>query len=140
MIDIKESEMVELFLSQHNETAEFYKEVPVYAKSVDLVKNKDDKITAIEFKTTKWRKAASQALGSAIAFDFLEICVLKPATLKCQNLIKEECENQGLGLYFLDAKTMCFDHIVLPVPRKEAWEIQKRKICEYLQRRNGSNE
>lgn len=134
-IRIKESEMVDTFIKKFGKSSTFFKEVPVFAKSVDLVKMEDDAIVAIEFKTTKWRQAEMQALGSAIVFDYLEICVLKPATKECQDLIEKECVNQGIGLYFMDDRTMTFEHVVLPVHRNEVWEIQRKQIYEYLKGR-----
>jgi hypothetical protein len=137
VIKIKESEMVDFFIRHYQDGVNYYREVPVFAKSVDLVKiNKsDNSITAIEFKKTKWKKAEMQALGSAIVFDYLEICILKPATTSCQTLIINECQKQGLGLYFMDANKALIEHIVYPIPRDEVWGIQRKQICDYLSKR-----
>lgn len=130
-----EIEMVDEFLLQLSSTALFVREVPVFAKSVDLVKIKNDTISAIEFKTTKWKKAELQVLGSAIVFDYLEICVLKPATELCQKTIINECTFQGIGLYFLDRITKNLEHTVQPKHREGVWEIQRKQIISYLERR-----
>ena len=137
MIKIRESAMVDLFLKQYSHVADYYKEVPVFAKSVDLVKMDRNKktISAIEFKTNKWKDAESQALRSAIAFDYLYICLLKPATVECQNSIINECQNQGIGLYFLCCTTMQFELAVEAVHRKEIWDIQHKHIYTYLENR-----
>lgn len=130
-----ESEMVDEFLLQLSATALFVREVPVFAKSVDLVKIENYTISAIEFKTTKWRKAELQVLGSAIVFDYLEICVLKPATEACRGTIINECTLQGIGLYFLDKATKKLEHVVKPKHREGVWEIQRKQIINYLERR-----
>lgn len=129
--------MVDEFVSQASHAEHYVREVPLFAKSVDLVRidEKTTQITAIEFKTTKWRKAILQVLGSAIVFDFLEICVLKPATEKCQQLIINECKRYGIGLYFLDNQTKLISHDVEPANRDGIWEIQRNQIIEYLKER-----
>ena len=134
---MRESSMVDKFIEHFSESAFFVKEVPVFAKSVDLVKFdfKEQKITAIEFKTTNLKKAELQALGSAIVFDFLEICVIKPSTEKCRTLIKDECTKQGIGLYFIDNETKDIDHIVEPLPHNGIWEIQRFQMIEYIKER-----
>lgn len=134
---MKESSMVDEFIEQFSESTFFVKEVPVFAKSVDLVKFdlKEQKITAIEFKTTNWKKAELQALGSALVFDFLEICVIKPSTEKCRTMIKDECKKQGIGLYFIDNDTKEIDHIVEPLSHNGIWEIQRFQMIEYLKGR-----
>lgn len=140
---IKESEMVEEFLNQFSSVFLFVREVPVFAKSVDLVKLDiaNQKITAIEFKTTKWRKAELQVLGSASAFDYLEICILKPTTQKCRDVIINECQEQGIGLYLMDSATHIIEHPVEPVSHDTFWEIQRNQVLEYVSRRanNGYN-
>lgn len=134
---IKESEMVDEFVSQMSSEAYFVREVPVFAKSVDIVKVDINKkrISAIEFKTTNWRKAELQVLGSAIAFDFLEICIIKPITEKCRNSIIEECEEQGIGLYFMDNDSKVIEHVVKPIHREGVWERQRKQIVEYVSQR-----
>ena len=129
--------MVDEFVSQASYSEHYVREVPVFAKSVDLVRidTKTMQITAIEFKTTKWRKAMLQVLGSAIVFDYLEICILKPATEKCRQSIIEECKRNGIGLYFLDNQTKHISHEVEPANRDGVWEIQRNQIIEYLKER-----
>lgn len=140
---INECEMVANFLDQNpnKEGTYFVREVPLFAKSVDLVKVDRERqlITAIEFKTTKWKKAVLQVLGSAITFDYLEICVLKPATVKCQEAIIKHCQSQGIGLYFIDNETKKIEHILKPIHRIGIWEIQRNQIMQYLeeQKQNG---
>lgn len=140
---MKESEMVDEFINQFSPASLFVREVPVFAKSVDLVKLDlvNQKITAIEFKTTKWRKAELQALGSASAFDFLEICILKPTTQKCRDIIINECLKQGIGLYLMDSTTRIIEHLVKPVSRNTFWEMQRNQVLEYVLRRatNGNS-
>jgi hypothetical protein len=134
---MRESSMVDVFIELFSGSAFFVKEVPVFAKSVDLVKFDFDeqKITAIEFKKTNWKKAELQALGSALVFDFLEICIIKPSTEKCRTLIKDECTKQGIGLYFIDNETKEINHIVEPLSRNGIWEIQRIQMIEYLKGR-----
>ncbi len=132
-----EYSMVDEFVSQASPTECYVREVPLFAKSVDLVRidKNTTQITAIEFKTTKWRKAIMQVLGSGIVFDYLEICVLRPATEKCQQLIISECKRNGIGLYFLDNQTKLISHDVEPTNRDGIWEIQRNQIIEYLKER-----
>lgn len=132
-----ENAMVDKFVLQASPFEHYVREVPLFAKSVDLVKvdTRTMQITAIEFKTTKWRKAMLQVLGSAIVFDYLEICVLKPVTEKCQQTIIQECKNNGIGLYFIDNQTKIISHDVEPVNRDGIWEIQRNQIIEYLKER-----
>jgi len=134
---ITEREMIDTFLCKVAGNFAFVIEVPVFAKSVDLVKidKNTNLISAIEFKTTKWRKAMAQALGAAIVFDFLEICIIRPVTEKCRLLIMDECQQNGVGLYFLDSVTKEIEHIVAPLTRSEVWGIQHEQILQYLMRR-----
>lgn len=131
---LTENEMVELFLAFFKDKSKYIREVPVFAKSVDLVQIDLDNhyITAIEFKKNKWRKAILQVLGSAIVFDYLEICILRPATEKCRLQISEECRKQGVGLYFLNRDTNELEHVVKPIHRSHIWEIHMNKSCNTL--------
>ena len=131
---MNENEMVDCFLSKDWGDVAFVREVPVFAKSVDLVcLDKSKKlISAIEFKTSKWRKVMTQVLGSAIVFDFLEICVLRPATERCRNIIMEDCKSNGVGLYFLNEATKEIEHAVNPLHRSDVWGIQHEQIMEYI--------
>ena len=131
---IDERTMVDEFLSQFEKHACFVREVPVFAKSVDLVKIDltANTISAIEFKTTKWREAKLQVLRSAIAFDYLEICILTPATKQCRDIIIEECTEHVIGLYFLDSDSQSIEHAVMPIHRDGVWEIQRKQIINYI--------
>jgi hypothetical protein len=131
---MNENEMVECFLSKAWGDMEFVKEVPVFAKSVDLVRLDKSKklISAIEVKTSKWRKAMAQVLGSAIVFDFLEICVLRPVTEQCRKIIIEDCKSNGVGLYFINGETKEIEHMVNPLHRSDIWGIQHERIMEYI--------
>lgn len=134
---LTEKTMVDEFVA-HVPPVEYYvREVPLFAKSVDLVKinAKTSQITAIEFKTTKWRKALLQVLGSVTVFDYLEICILKPATERCRQLIIQECKRNGIGLYFFDNQTKRISHDLQPNNNDEIWEIQHNQLIEYLKER-----
>ena len=132
-----EKKMVDKFLFEKDgqNYIRYVKEVPIFAKSIDLVKvdQQNNYISAIEFKTTKWRYAIKQVLESAIAFDFLEICVLLPRTEECQKLIINECERKGIGLFFIDAAKQIIEHIVEPIQCNNVWEIQRLQILQYLE-------
>jgi hypothetical protein len=133
---ITEKKMVKKFLSnEKNQYCNRYvEEVPVFAKSIDLVRIDlhNNYITAIEFKTTKWRKAIDQVLGAAIAFDFLEICVLRPRTEKCQESIMDTCKDYGIGLFFIDPIAYIIEHKIEPIHCNGVWERQRLQILQYL--------
>lgn len=117
---------------------ELYCEVPVFCRSVDLViLNKNDKtITAVEFKVKNWKKAIEQAVSVAISFDFLEVCMVQPKTDKGKQVIINQCEQLGIGLYFTSSNEENFQitHPVIARPVEKIWVVQKQSIIEYLER------
>lgn len=140
---ITENELVNFFLNNTESTGNqsWVTEVPVFSKSVDLVKTNitNNEVTAIEFKIGKWRKAIEQVIGVSIAFDYLEICLLEPKTEKCRNIIIQDCMDKGIGLYFVDYEKRHINHIVQPISRLTIWQRQKEQIIKYIQGRT-SNE
>lgn len=117
-----------------NDNENFFLEVPVFCRSVDLVKqNKtDNTITAIEFKIGDWKRAIKQVMGVAICFDFLAICIPKPKTRKCQEIICNECISIGIGLYYYDEKENNFQYVVCEKQVRNIWETQKDQVLKYL--------
>ena len=133
---ITEEKMTYLFIKNFDRKGQqLISEVPVFAKSVDMVNynRKENTITAIEFKQTKWKKAIEQVLALSIAFDFLEICILE--TQKCKNTIIEECKNRGIGLYFIDTEKEKISHEVMPINKIDIWQLQKLEILSYISMR-----
>jgi len=135
---ITEKNMVNKFISdkKKQDCNRYVKEVPVFAKSIDLVKidMQNNYISAIEFKTTKWRKAIEQVLEAATAFDFLEICVLRPRTEKCEESIVGTCKDRGIGLFFIDPIAHVIEHKIEPIHCNGVWEIQRLQVIRYLER------
>jgi hypothetical protein len=118
-----------------NNQVEFYFEVPVFCRSVDLVSRdlQNDTITAIEFKINDWKRALFQALSVALCFDFLAICVPKPKTSKGQQTIIDECVRVGVGLYFFDPILTNFEYTVIGEKVCNIWDIQREQVVKYLE-------
>lgn len=129
--ELQRSKFTEFYL---NDNEYFFLEVPVFCRSVDLVKqNKlDNTITAIEFKMGDWKRALNQVMGVALCFDYLAICIPKPKTEKCQKVICNECTTKGIGLYFYNEKDDTFDHIVYGQQVGIIWETQREQVVRYL--------
>lgn len=134
--NISEEEQRKTFTDFYkNKKERFYLEVPVFCRSVDLVKQdlQNNSITAIEFKVNDWKRAISQVLSVAICFDYLAICVPKPKTLKGQTNVINECQSNGIGLYFYDTNNNTFEHTVLEKKIDDIWEVQRCQILKYLE-------
>jgi hypothetical protein len=132
---ISEIEQRELFTKSVDKYDEnYYCEVPVFCRSVDLVTHniKKNTITAIEFKLTDWKRAIKQALNVAICFDYIEICVPIPQTAKGQKAILDCCGELGIGVYFIDIDTKQFSHPLLPQQIQKVWEIQRTQVINAL--------
>ena len=132
---ISEQEQRTLFINSYNEhEINLYCEVPVFCRSVDLVKHNinDQSISAVEFKTTNWRRAIEQVLEVSISFDFLEICVIEPKTEKTKNNIIKSCSHFGIGLYFFNQETLIFSHIVESQRVNNAWDLQKMQVIRII--------
>ena len=87
---ISEEEQRRLFINHwHDKDVQLVCEVPVFCRSVDLVKynQKARAVTAVEFKTHNWKRALEQVISTSVSFDYLEICVQKPKTTKAQEKI-----------------------------------------------------
>jgi hypothetical protein len=123
----------EFFISQHRKDTLLIPEVPCFSRSVDLVEydRENQKITAIEFKTTNWKKVIEQVKQVGTCFDYLEICIIRPKTIASETRINSICENEGIGLYLFDPVSLDFYHSVLP-ELKSFWEIQHKTIVNYL--------
>ncbi len=129
-----EEELRELFISSVFQNEDFYKEVPVFSRSVDLVHydNKKNAITAIEFKMDNWRRAVQQALNVSMCFDYLAICIPEPKTKKCLSAIEEECSKHGIGIYLFNDSNLSFDHFCFETHVSNVWNKQKESVMEYL--------
>jgi len=133
---ITEDEQRSLFINHFkNSSTNLYCEVPVFCRSVDLVKYNscNHTISAIEFKLTDWKRVINQVLNVSISFDFLEICISEPKTAKSKNLIIKKCEDLGLGLYFFNHENVSFVYSVLPKKVEKSWGIQKEQILKYIE-------
>jgi hypothetical protein len=109
-------------------------EVPVFCRSVDLVKYNRIKNTvcAIEFKTKNWKRAVEQVMSTAISFDYVEICVRKPKTKKSQDAIIEYCSKIGVGVYFFIDKELKFEHALTPQKVDKIWNVQKYQVIDFI--------
>jgi hypothetical protein len=130
-----EAKQQQAFVSSfNNDTEQLFCEVPVFCRSIDVVKynRKTGIITAIEIKRSDWKRAINQALSVSICFDYLEICVLKPKTHRTQERMIDVCKQIGIGLYFYDEQQMTFDKIVEPLKVCDVWKIQKSSVVDYV--------
>ncbi len=135
MIKFSEYEQRKLFIQEFNHIEkDLYCEVPVFCRSIDLVMHnkKDQTVSAIEFKTTNWKKAIKQVLEVSISFDYLEVCIVEPKTEKTKNQIMETCSTFGIGLYFFNQDTISFSYTVKSQKVNDRWELQKRQLVNIL--------
>lgn len=135
MNKFSEQEQRELFIEKFSiSDSPIYKEIPVYNRSVDLVKHNitNHTISAIEFKTKNWKRAVQQVLDVSISFDFLEICIEEPKTPKAQEKIRTICDNLGIGVYFFNQETLSFTKSIESKKVESIWESQREKVIEYL--------
>lgn len=134
-VNISEEEQRNYFLTKWKEKdTRFICEVPVFSRSIDLVKydQKNNTISAIEFKTRNWKRAVEQVMSTSISFDYVEICVRKPKTIKTQEAIKEYCRGMGVGIYFFDTDELEFEHILQPERVKKMWNVQKIQVIDFI--------
>lgn len=122
------------YFNNENPNELFYREVPVFSRSIDLVKyNKNiNQITAIEFKLHDWKRAIKQALSVSISFDFLEICIPKPKTKKTQDRIITKCGDYGIGVYFFNEEGKKFNKVLDSKKKYDIWETQKIEVIKYI--------
>lgn len=134
---ISEEEQRQLFIKlwQDKET-KLECEVPVFCRSVDLVKynQKEQAVTAVEFKTHNWKRALEQVISTAVSFDYLEIYVQKPKTQKVQEKIVRICSELGVGIYFMEREKQQFEHVLLPQKVKKMWEVQKTQVIHFIEK------
>lgn len=123
-----------------NKNVKLYIEVPVFARSVDLVELVDGKLYAVEFKIKDWKRALSQLKSVESCFDYLVLCVPKPKTEKCCRHIKSTCEISGIGLYFWDQESDRFFHECQEKCVRDIWQIQKHQILSYLEKQEAQDE
>ena len=134
---ISEEEQRQLFISLwHDHNVKLVCEVPVFCRSVDLVKydQKERAVTAVEFKTHNWKRAIEQVVSTAVSFDYLEICVQKPKTQKVQEKIIKRCGELGVGIYFMESEKQQFEHVLLPQKVKKMWEVQKTQVIQFIEK------
>lgn len=135
--ELSEAELRERFIEEYSMRSGlmFYKEVPVFSRSVDLVIQEIDTslLTAIEFKINDWKRAILQIQGVGLCFDYLFICLPKPKTLSGCTKIISACELRGIGLYFYDYVENIFEKIIDGIKSTTIWEAQKRQVINYLE-------
>lgn len=133
---ISEEEQRQLFIEHwKDKTIQLVCEVPVFCRSVDLVKYDQAKkaVTALEFKTHNWRRALEQVISTAVSFDYLEICVQKPKTRKAQEKIINECSELGVGVYFFENDLQKFEYVLTPQKVDKIWNVQKRRVIHFIE-------
>ena len=118
----------------YSKEKKIYFEVPVFCRSVDVVEYniRKNTITAIEFKIKDWKRAINQAFSVSMCFDYLEICINKPKTIKGQSTVVKECSEIGIGLYFYDIDTDSYEHLCEPKKTSDIWEVQRESIFKYI--------
>lgn len=134
---ITEEEQRQLFIDNwKNKTVQLVCEVPVFCRSVDLVKydKKRKTVTAVEFKTHNWKRAIEQVISTAVSFDYLEICIQKPKTKKTQNSILDMCKELGIGLYFFEIESQRFEYILQPQKVDKIWKVQKTQVIKFIEK------
>lgn len=134
---ISEEDQRQLFINNWKDiSTRLICEVPVFCRSVDLVKYNPEKktITAVEFKTHNWKKALEQVLSTSVSFDYLEICVQKPKTQKTQNKIIDMCKEMGVGVYFFDRELQRFEYVLSPIRVDKMWTIQKTQVIHFIEK------
>lgn len=134
---ISEEEQRRLFITNwKDKTIKLVCEVPVFCRSVDLVKydQKNKAITAVEFKTRNWKRALEQVISTAVSFDYLEICIQKPKTLKAQENIIKECSEVGVGVYFFVNDLQQFEYVLLPQKVDKIWNVQKSQVIDFIEK------
>lgn len=134
---ISEEEQRRLFINHwHDKDVQLVCEVPVFCRSVDLVKynQKARAVTAVEFKTHNWKRALEQVISTSVSFDYLEICVQKPKTTKAQEKIITTCSEHGVGIYFMENEKQQFEHVLLPQRVRRMWEVQKTQVIQFIER------
>ncbi len=133
--NLTEEEQRNTFIMKwEDEDTQLICEVPVFCRSIDLVVYNihDSTIDAIEFKTKNWKRALEQVLSIAISFDYVEICIQKPRTIKAQETIISQCSSLGVGVYFCDTVSMNYEHVVLPQKTEKIWNVQKSQVIDFI--------
>ena len=138
---ISEEEQRQLFINGWTDkNVKLVCEVPVFCRSVDLVKydRREHVITAVEFKTHNWKRALEQVTSTAVSFDYLEICIQKPKTLKEQEKIVGVCRELGVGIYFMENEEGKFEHVLRPQRVEKMWKVQKSQVIRFIKEQGGS--
>lgn len=112
-----------------------FSEVPVFCRSVDLVlqDNREESLTAIEFKLHDWKRAIAQVQGVGLCFDFLCICLPKPKTVIGEQNIINACKSSGIGLIFYNDHSNEFETMLCGVRGASVWKAQRDLIIESLE-------
>lgn len=137
---ISEEEQRQLFINGWTDkNVKLVCEVPVFCRSVDLVKydRREHVITAVEFKTHNWKRALEQVTSTAVSFDYLEICIQKPKTLKVQEKIVGVCRELGVGIYFMENEEGKFEHVLRPQRVEKMWKVQKSQVIRFIKEQGG---
>lgn len=137
---ISEEEQRQLFINLwQDESIQLVCEVPVFCRSVDLVKynQKENAVTAVEFKTHNWKRALEQVISTAVSFDYLEICIQKPKTQKVREKIIGICGKLGVGVYFMEREKQQFEYVLLPQKVEKIWEVQKTQVIHFIKEGGG---
>jgi hypothetical protein len=123
------------FISQFSDKGiSLFQEVPVFSRSVDLVSHdmQNQTISAIEFKTTNWKRAIQQVQEVSLSFDFLEICIIEPKTCETIQKVVNDCKEKGIGLYFFNQDDGSFIKYLESQKVERIWELQKKSIIRYI--------
>lgn len=131
-----EKELRDLYINKKKFNAiQLYTEVPVFARSVDLVALNvyEGSLSAIEFKLHDWKRAIEQVSNLSLCFDYLFICLPKPSSSKTVSRIKKACMVNGIGLLLYDEMLDQFESECDAKHNDSLWMIQKNQVRKYLE-------
>lgn len=116
--DFSEKEMVIQYCKiLESKRVSFAVEVPFYYKSIDLVYfDPRERIIALEFKISNWRKAIRQAEECSYGADEVYVCL--PEQLFNEN-IEHEIKKSNCGLIIFNIRTLEI-RIVVPFKKKKS--------------------
>lgn len=130
---ITEAEQVEIgekwFLSKGYQA---HKEVPIFSSSLDLLLvDQANNYHGIEFKLFNWKRVINQAVKHRIALDYISIFLNMPKQKQTVEKIIQECEINGLGLYFIEIDGSITQS--LSPSKNTIWQVEKDRISKFIE-------
>ena len=106
-------------------------EVPNMGQSIDVVATKNRWITAIEAKTTDWRRALVQCRAHVLVADFITVAL---GLRKPPAALADALHQNGWGLLMFDQTTDAWRWEIRPKRNDRVWRPQRRRFSEGLRR------